>query len=190
MNTDLIFRHLAPDDFDAVIKLATQVHGEGYIDAQVLKKWFSQGIFNEINASFVVFDDNNLIGYRITFSATQWSIDKWCTPVLWDVEPDKVCYFKCNTVTEAYRGLGIGPKLLALSSQAVQEQGALAGIAHLWQQSPGNSAVNYFTKCGARYIKTHPSRWNEDCKTGYICTICGDDCHCDAQEMLIEFATD
>ena len=190
MNTDLIFRHLAPDDFDAVIKLATQVHGEGYIDAQVLKKWFSQGIFNEINASFVVFDDNNLIGYRITFSATQWNIDKWCTPVLWDVEPDKVCYFKCNTVAEAYRGLGIGPKLLALSSQAVQEQGALAGIAHLWQQSPGNSAVNYFTKCGARYIKTHPSRWNEDCKTGYICTICGDDCHCDAQEMLIEFATD
>ena len=190
MNTNLIYRNLCRDDFDAVIQLATQVHGEGYVDTQALEKWFQQGICNDINASFVVLDDNTLIGYRITFSAGLWDIDQWCSTQLWNIDPKKVCYFKCNTLAEGFRGLGIGPELLALSAQAAQKQGALAGIAHLWKQSPGNSAVNYFTKCGARYIDTHPSRWNEDSQNGYICTLCGNDCHCDAQEMLLEFARD
>jgi len=187
---NLTFRNLSRDDFDAVIALATQVHGEGYVDSQALEQWFKQGIQQQINASYVALNDNSLIGYRITFSAGQWQIDDWCSPQLWGIEPQKVCYFKCNTLAEGFRGQGIGPKLLSLSIHAAQKQGALAGIAHLWKQSPGNSAVNYFSKCGARYINTHLSKWNADCQTGYICTLCGDDCHCDAQEMLIEFAID
>ena len=66
----------------------------------------------------------------------------------------QVCYFKCNTVDESYRGYGIGSTLLRLSIDAAKQQGAKAGISHLWKQSPGNSAVKYFTKCGGQLVQS------------------------------------
>ena len=184
---DINYHTLEEADFSAVITLATTVHGVGYIDIDMLTAWHQQGIKNAINSGYVAYDGERLVGYRITFAAGQWDIDQWSTPESWQQPKEQVCYFKCNTVDIDYRGCGIGAQLLKLSSEAAHQQGASAGIAHLWHQSPGNSAVEYFTHCGGVSIKTHHSRWNADCEQGYICTICGNDCHCDAQEMIIYF---
>lgn len=181
------YHPLQEADFSAVIELATTVHGVGYMDLAMLTDWHRQGIRDQINAGFVAYDGDKLVGYRITFAAQQWPIDRWCSTDQWQVPFEQVCYFKCNTIDIDYRGLGVGSKLLKLSSQAAAKQGARAGVAYLWRQSPGNSAVEYFTHSGGVSIKTHHSRWNEDCEQGYICTICGNDCHCDAQEMVLYF---
>ena len=173
--------------FSQVIILANQVHGEGYLDDEKIKQWTNKGIVNAINCSFVALLDNKLVGFRSTYSANQWSIDQWSTPALWQVDSQKCCYFKCNTVDEKYRGLGIGKQLLKLAIEAAQQQGAQAGISHLWKQSPNNSAVSYFSKCGGKLIKSHPDKWNEDSKQGYECVLCGHDCHCEAAEMIIHF---
>ncbi|WP_083494306.1 GNAT family N-acetyltransferase [Colwellia sp. MT41] len=173
--------------FSQVITLANQVHGKGYLDNDKLSQWTNKGIVNTINCSFVALLDNKLIGFRSTYSANQWPIDHWCSPTLWQVDPQKCCYFKCNTVDEKHRGLGIGKQLLQLAIEAAKQQGALAGISHLWQQSPNNSAVAYFTKCGGKLIKSHPDRWHEESKQGYQCILCGHDCHCEAAEMIIHF---
>ncbi|MCJ8295084.1 MAG: GNAT family N-acetyltransferase [Colwellia sp.] len=173
--------------FSQVITLANQVHGEGYLDDKKLEQWTNKGIVNAINCSFVALLDNKLVGFRSTYSANQWSIDQWCSPALWQVDSQKCCYFKCNTVDEKYRGLGIGKQLLKLAIEAGQQQGAQAGISHLWKQSPNNSAVSYFSKCGGKLIKSHPDKWNEDSKQGYECVLCGHDCHCEAAEMIIYF---
>lgn len=187
MNIDLNYKQLTSDDFEQIIQLATLVHGEGYLNLTAMQQWYMKGLFNDINASFVVYHDNKLVGFRITYAATQWDIDQWCTPSLWNVSTDKVCYFKCNTVDENYRGYGIGGKLLALSIKEAKKQGALAGVSHLWKESPGNSAVKYFTKCGGKLIKEHPSRWFELSQNGYNCPLCGFNCHCQAAEMLVYF---
>lgn len=181
------FKEMQPDDFTQVITLATEVHGEGYIDQTKIKKWFNQGITAQSNANFVAYDGKKLVGFRITFSPNNWVIDKWCSPSHWHISPNDVCYFKCNTVNQDYRGHGIGSRLLALSIDAVKKQGAKAGVSHLWMQSPGNSAVKYFTKCGGVLIKEHADRWNSLSKAGYMCPICDDNCHCSAAEMLIIF---
>ena len=173
--------------FSQVITLANQVHGEGYLDDEKIKQWTNKGIVNAINCSFVALLDNKLVGFRSTYSANQWSIDQWCSPALWQVDSQKCCYFKCNTVDEKYRGLGIGKQLLKLAIEAAQQQGAQAGISHLWKQSPNNSAVCYFSKCGGKLIKSHPDKWNEDSRQGYDCVLCGHDCHCEAAEMIIHF---
>ncbi|NQZ26065.1 MAG: GNAT family N-acetyltransferase [Colwellia sp.] len=173
--------------FSQVIILANQVHGEGYLDDEKIKQWTNKGIVNAINCSFVALLDNKLVGFRSTYSANQWSIDQWCSPALWQVDSQKCCYFKCNTVDEKYRGLGIGKQLLKLAIEAAQQQGAQAGISHLWKQSPNNSAVSYFSKCGGKLIKSHPDKWNEDSRQGYDCVLCGHDCHCEAAEMIIHF---
>jgi GNAT superfamily N-acetyltransferase len=173
--------------YPEVIVLANEVHGDGYLDKQNVAAWVAKGICNKINTSFVALLDNKVIGFRITFSAQQWQIDKWCSPLLWNISQNACCYFKCNTVNEKHRGLGVGKQLLTLSINAAKQQGAQAGISHLWKQSPNNSAVSYFTKCGGELVKTHADKWNEESIKGYNCILCGRDCHCEAAEMIIYF---
>ena len=181
------YKPLTPSDFEQIIALANEVHGNGYIDNNSMQHWYQLGIVKNINAGFVVYDQQKLIGFRITFAAQQWQIDRWSSTRAWQVPADKVCYFKCNTVDINYRGNGIGGKLLKLSIAAAKRQGATAGVSHLWCQSPGNSAVKYFTKCGGKLIKKHQDKWLEDSHNGYNCTLCGYDCHCEAAEMIIYF---
>ncbi|XQW84347.1 GNAT family N-acetyltransferase [Thalassotalea piscium] len=183
----IIYREMTPEDFNAIVILGTQVHGEGYIDNTIIKGWYQKGIHHNINASFVAYAKDKLVGFRLTFSAQHWDIDSWCTPELWQIPSEQVCYFKCNTVDENYRGYGIGSQLLNLSISAAKQQGALAGVSHLWRQSPGNSAVIYFSKCGGKLIKNHPDRWNELSQQGYQCPVCDLYCHCEAAEMMILF---
>jgi len=191
----VIYDKLTPKYFKQAIKLANEVHGDGYITNKSITAWTARGISNNNNCGYVALINSNsntkadskLVGFRITFAAEHWQTDKWCSPHLWKVPEDKCCYFKCNTVDEKYRGLGIGKKLLQLSISAAKKQGAQAGISHLWKQSPNNSAVAYFTHCGGELIKSHPDRWNEASKQGYNCILCGHNCHCEAAEMIIRF---
>ena len=193
--TDIIYLQLTPKYFQAVIELGNKVHGDGYLNQEKIAEWTTRGISNQINCGYVALLNDSvdtetaakLIGFRITFAAEHWQTDQWCSPNLWQVPKGKCCYFKCNTVDEDYRGLGIGKKLLQLSSDAAQKQGSQAGVAHLWKQSPNNSAVAYFTHCGGKLVKSHPDKWNAESKQGYNCILCGHDCHCEAAEMIIYF---
>ena len=185
--TSPIYRAMTPEDFNNIIALGNEVHGDGYLTPDNIRDWYQRGIANGINSNFVAYLGEKLIGFRITFAAKQWNIDQWCSPTLWQVPSEQVCYFKCNTVDELARGKGVGGTLLKMSIAAAKQQGALAGVSHLWKQSPGNSAVMYFSHCGGEHVKSHPDRWNEASKQGYNCIICGFDCHCEAAEMIIRF---
>lgn len=195
--TKVKYEKLTPKHFKQVIKLANEVHGDGYLNDKSIANWTERGISSNINCGYVALFSNSsntetedkLIGFRITFAAEHWQTDQWCCPDLWQIPKDKCCYFKCNTVDENYRGLGVGKKLLQFSISAAEKQGAKAGVAHLWKQSPNNSAVAYFTHCGGVLVKSHPDKWNEESKQGYNCILCGHDCHCEAAEMIIYFDT-
>ena len=179
---------LTPNYFSDVIKLANIVHGDNYMDKHSLEKMHLQGIKHDINSSFVAVDNNQVLGFRISFAAGQWDIDRWCTPKHWPVLPSQMAYFKCIAVDDKTQGQGIGPKLLHASIVALRQQGALAGVAHLWKQSPGNGAIKYFTKAGGELIKVHHNRWSELCDTqGYECTVCRNGCDCQAAEMALLF---
>lgn len=184
---EITYEPLTAEYYGQVVMLANHVHGDGYLDIETLTQWLELGIKDQINCSFISLLDNKLIGFRITFSASRWHIDQWCTPEKWLIKPELCCYFKCNTVDENYRGLGIGKQLLMLSIDAAKQQGALAGVSHLWRESPNNSAVLYFTKCGGELIAFHQDKWHQDSKSGYDCILCGHDCHCVAAEMIIYF---
>ena len=131
MSITLNYQPLTPKDFTKVIHLATEVHGAGYLDQVSMQAWYEKGLKNNINAGFVVYHDKKLVGFRITYAVGQWQTDQWCSPALWPVPADKVCYFKCNTVDENYRGHGIGGELLKYSITAAKQQGAIAGVSHL-----------------------------------------------------------
>lgn len=181
----LEYQPLSPAHFAAVIALGNQVHGDGYLSDELITSYYQQGQKDGHNAGVVVLDHLGLAGFRLAFAPGQWQPDQWCSPALWGVPAARVGYFKCNTVRPDLQGSGIGGALLQLSIQALIAQGALAGVAHLWVQSPGNAAVRYFSKHGGTLVKIHPDKWRADSLNGYACVRCGFDCHCDAAEMIL-----
>jgi len=200
METTLNLAPLEPKYFEQVIELGNEVHGDGYLTDEILNIIYQKGNKNNVNCSFVMLDtvDNSdekqtdvekVVGFRLTYAPTLWQADEWCSPDLWKLPIEKLCYFKCSTVNSKYRGHGIARKMLNASIEAVKKQGADGGVCHTWMQSPGNVAYLYFTKCGGQHIKTHPKRWLADAKNGYRCVVCLPDlyCHCDAGEMILYF---
>ena len=182
------YQQLKPDHFDGVLTLGNHVHGDNYLDPKSIARLYEQSFDQGINASWVAISDDVVVGFRLTIAAPNWQPDKWCSPELWAVEQEKVCYFKCNTVDASMRGHGIGSKLLGLSIEKAKEQGSLAGLAHIWLASPGNSAYKYFSKCGGKTVKEHPGKWAQLCiDDGYECPVCPGICECVAAEMLLTF---
>jgi len=192
MNPSLKLTALTPQYFADTIALGNLVHGDAYLTDEILDKIYHKSIKDGINASFVILDENakgRLVGFRLTYAPTQWPMDQWCSPDLWDLPIEQLCYFKSNTVDPDYRCQGIARKLLSASIAAATEQGAKGGICHTWMQSPGNAAYEYFVHCGGKHLKTYEKRWLQDSIEGYRCIVCGVDayCHCDAGEMILYF---
>lgn len=186
--TDIAYQPLAPVHFERLLQLANHVHGDNYLDQQSLTQYYHAGLKSGINASWVALDGERLVGFRLTLAAGNWQPDKWCSPALWHLPQDQVCYFKCNTVDEQYRAAGIGSTMLKLSVDKARQQGAKGGLAHIWLASPGNSAFLYFSKCGGQLVKEHPGKWQDNCENdGYVCPVCGTRCDCVAAEMLLRF---
>jgi hypothetical protein len=161
---DLRLYTLREDDYDRIIELGGSVHGANYLDHRNLDKIYRKSCSRGLCCSYVMYDgfreQKQLVGFRLTYAPGTWEIDKWCSVEDWGVPPEKVCYFKSNTLDEKYR----------------------------WMESPGNSACRYFTKAGGQALWVWPSRWNEDCTNdGYDCIHCGTDCHCTATEMILYF---
>ncbi len=181
------YQPLSAAHFAAVIALGNLVHGDGYLNADLLATYHRQGQKAGHNAGVVALDHQGLAGFRLAFAPGQWQPDQWCSPQLWGLSADRVGYFKCNTVRPDLQGAGIGGALLKLSVQAFIAQGAQAGVAHLWVQSPGNAAVRYFSKHGGELVAIHPDKWRADSLNGYACVRCGFDCHCDAAEMILRW---
>ena len=179
---------MSESDFEAIITLGNDVHGDGYLDLSSITEMLDKSFKAELNSSYVMYDDNKLVGFRITYAPDNWPLDPWCTPELWPIAKEQVAYFKCNTIHPDYQGQGLGGQLLKASVATLKQMGAKAGLSHIWMQSPGNASYKYFTKAGGKLIKTHPRRWNDDPNLpDYICVICGKDCYCDASEMMLEF---
>jgi len=188
--TTMQITELTPAFFPAVVSLANTIHGDNYLSHDSLAAMQLQGITKGINASFVAVDEQQqLIGYRLSFAAGQWHPDNWCTEALWPVPRADMAYFKSVGVSTVQRGKGIASLLLQASVKALKHQGAKAGLAHIWRESPGNAAQRYFSQAGAVLVKVHPQRWRHLSETvGYFCPVCGALCNCSAAEMVLTFS--
>ncbi|WP_034474715.1 GNAT family N-acetyltransferase [Aestuariibacter salexigens] len=182
------YQPLGECHYEGLLTLANFVHGDNYLDHDGLTALHKASVKDGVNVSWVALQGDDVVGFRLTQAAGNWSVDKWCTPSAWGVPIEDVAYFKCNTVSPALQGHGIGSTLLSLSIDKLKQQGSQAGLAHIWLASPGNSAFRYFTRCGGRLVREHPNKWQEhSIHDGYLCPVCGELCHCTAAEMIITF---
>lgn len=196
---------LSPSHFNAIIALGNHVHGDNYLDKASIEVLYQNSYAAGSNASWVAVVDSDapladprfqkrfcsdgyLIGFRLTVAAGNWQPDEWCTPGDWRISPEQVCYFKCNTVDALARGRGVGSTLLRKSIQVAKQQGANAGLAHIWLASPENSAFGYFSASGGELIKKHKNKWrSSSIEDSYQCPVCSQYCECEAAEMLLRF---
>lgn len=182
------YEALTPEYFQEVLDLTNFFYGDNYLDFDGIVDVHRKGIKDGFNANILAFEGERIVGFRLTQSPGQWELDRWWTPQEWHQPVDRVCCFKCAAVHEDMRGQGIAKTLLQKSIEQVKKQGALAGVAQVWRESPKNSAFMYFSRCGGVFIKDHLERWAEDCiNDGYICSKCGNDCKCTSAEMIIHF---
>ncbi|MGI5310577.1 GNAT family N-acetyltransferase [Rheinheimera sp. WS51] len=177
------------EHFSAVVQVANQIHGDNYANLDAVVQMHKQGNKKGINASFVALDSQqNVVGYRISFAAGNWRADQWCSQEIWPVSLSEMAYFKSVAVLASKQGQGIGSKMLAASTRALKKQGAKAGLAHIWRESPGNSAERYFIGAGGRLLVVHPNRWQHLSETAaYSCPLCDKLCRCSAGEMVLTF---
>jgi predicted GNAT family acetyltransferase len=203
LQTNIRYIQLTPEHFNAVIALGNTVHGDNYLDLNSMQSIYANSWRNNINGSWVAIntapgeseqDDRRqvnegyLVGFRLTLAPQMWNADKWCSPPLWPYEQSDICYFKCNTVDDQMRGQGVGKALLFKSIESAKQQGAKAGLAHIWLASPNNSAFGYFSACGGKLVKEHPNKWQiHSIEDNYDCPVCGSFCTCTAAEMLLDF---
>lgn len=178
---------LEPKFFQAVVTLANKVHGEGYLTSSSLASMVAQGCMASKNASFVAVIADKVVAYRLSFAAGQWQPDQWCRIENWPVTTATMAYFKSVAVNPVFQGYGIGQALLQQSSNILKQQGAKAGLAHLWRESPNNSAVRYFSRAGGKLIAIHNNRWQHLSAQGYACPRCDALCCCSAAEMVLRF---
>lgn len=191
MHDELMIRPITAADSAAVISLANEVHGDNYLNEESLAALLEAGTVGDINLSFLAKKGGELLGVRLTAAPGHWPIDDACTPSAWKVAPEHICYFKCAAVAEGARGLGVGKKLLSASIEAAKQLGCEAGLAHIWMQSPNNSAFGYFSACGGELITTHARRWYQaSIEDGYYCPVCDGTCYCKAGEMMLYFSSE
>jgi ribosomal protein S18 acetylase RimI-like enzyme len=191
-------RFLREEDFEGIIKLANKIFGDNYLthgDMQSILKKSKKG---NRNCSFTMTLNEGdgverLIGFRLTYAPGQW-IDSYdpkleLNPEMWGFDPKKVAYMKSNALDEEFRGGGFGRMLLDRGIAETKRMGAEAAVAHIWMNSPGNSAYNYFTRAGGRLVKTYPSYWTDYHTEDMPCIHCGFPCECPAAEMIIDYST-
>ena len=178
----IVYFTMSDKHLNDVVALGNEVHGENYLSIEELTQFLKRGEKNNLNCCFVAYFENEIVGFRIAFAPTNWQPDKWCTPNLWPAEPEKMGYFKCNTVSKHHRAKHIGSNLMSLSKKILKQQGAIAGICHTWMQSPGNSAYLYIKKAGGEEVNRHQEKWN---LPEYHCSVCHGICLCEAAEMVV-----
>ncbi len=196
MDRTYFVRFLKEEDFASIIELGNRIHGDNYLSREDLEKILVKSKKGNLNCSFTFSlnegdgSPERIIGFRLTYAPGQWinSFEKPLSPESWDVDPDKVAYLKCNTVDEEFQGKGFGRMLLDRSVAVCKRMGAEAAVAHIWMNSPDNSAYKYFKRAGGREVKIHPNFWCNDFDDyGFVCGHCGEDCDCSTTEMILDF---
>ncbi|EKE85284.1 GNAT family N-acetyltransferase [Idiomarina xiamenensis] len=183
MQHNVTYQPLTAADF-----LGNQVHGDNYLTPENLTEYQRRAQSGDVNLNWLAFVDGQLAGIRLTFAPGTWPVDGDCSPQKWPFKAQQLCYFKCSAVDARYRGLGIGKGLLLRSIDSAKQLGCLGGLAHIWLQSPGNSAYEYFSRCGGVMINEHANRWYDlSISDGYHCPVCDGVCYCSAGEMLLSF---
>lgn len=179
-------RPLTKEDFLGVQKFADDYIGKNYFSLEDLERLLQLSTKNGQVSSLLAFDDQKLIGMRLSFMPGQWKKEdtldldesKWPHPI------EDMAYFKSLFISAEYQGIGLGIRMSKRALEIFKAQGAKGVVTHSWMQSPNNSSYKYLKKLGFEVIREIPNAWSH---IDYECVVCSPlRCHCSAKEMCLD----
>jgi len=187
---EVIVRDINREDVSSTKLFADKWIGKDYFSGPELLDLLEQGKQSNLNASMVAVtlcpktSQSTIVGIRITLAPNNW-IERFkgvLTPNLWNLDSDKVAYFKSLFIAQDYQGKGLGKKLSNESIDRLRQMGATGILTHCWLESPNNSSFRYLDKMGFKEVKIHKKFWYD---VDYECIKCGvGRCVCSAIEMI------
>lgn len=180
---DFRITHLDFTDIQSVKLFTDRWIGANYFSLLDLQDILEKSKKDGLNASFLAWKQERLIGVRLTFAPSTWvsSAQQIC-PDLWTVPPESVGYFKSLFIDEEFQNQGLGKRLSKISGETLLKQGAKAIVTHSWLESPNNSSQNYLIKSGFIVVANHKNFWEH---IDYQCLRCSPSrCKCTAVEMI------
>ncbi|MFT6632517.1 MAG: ribosomal protein S18 acetylase RimI-like enzyme [Bacteriovoracaceae bacterium] len=179
-------KNVSMKDLSDILIFTDKWIGKNYFTKEELRKLLLMGIKDNINASLLALDQGKIVGIRLTLAPGEWIKDDTynITPHGWNIENEKVGYFKSLFIAKNYQAKGLGKILSRKSIEQLRKMGAKAVVCHSWIESPNNSSQKYLSKMGFKTIQLHPNFWYFK---DYTCTLCSTRrCECSANEMILK----
>lgn len=177
--------NLQPEHFTELLLFTDQFIGKDYYSLEQINEIYEKSLFLTNNCSFLLFQNNQLKGIRLSYMPTKWHSVKGTaglSPDKWEgISIKQLGYFQSLFIHPDLTKQHWGPVLSNLSLQEMQKAGALGVLTHCWMESPHNSSRRYLEKLGFNLIQKHNLYWH---KVDYECPCCGKPCVCTAGEML------
>lgn len=182
----MTIKPLSPAFFKQVIDFTNQYIGNNYFSEEDLEKILKFSTLKTLNSSLLALQDTELIGVRLTYMPGLWvsNPDLTIAPDLWQVDKERVGYFKSLFVKPQYQSQGVGVKLSSTSLAILKKVKTQAVVTHSWVESPNNSSLNYLTKMGFKEVRDIKNAWSH---IDYDCVRCTPKrCYCTAKEMILK----
>lgn len=171
-------------DILKVKKLTDREIGQDYYSVTELEKAYARSIKDGVNCSFVLEENEMIVGIRLTYPPGQWQRGKGSglTVHQWPFSLDETAYFQSLFMSQSWQNRGWGKALSMASIDQLKKLRTSGVVCHSWKESPHNSSQKYLLSMGFRLIKEHPKYWY---LVDYTCPRCGKPCECTAQEMYL-----
>ena len=157
-----------------------------YTESELFHKVRSSKLNGQI-ASFVLLDENSVVGVRISLPHGRWEIGKGrlLSENQWPHPKDKTAYFQSLFIKKPYQKKGWGRAMSLKSIEVLKMSGTLGVVCHSWVESPNDSSRKYLQSMGFEPICSYPFYWKQ---VDYQCPICGKPCLCTAEEMYLDLS--
>ena len=184
----LLIRETLASDLEQIQAFTDKQIGQGYYKTTELKDILLRSCKDDVNCSFLLMDDDQIAGIRLSFPPGQWSKGKGqgLTPNLWPHPLEQTAYFQSLFIDPQYQGKGWGRQLSERSLEKLIQLGSRGVLCHSWKESPDNTSSQYLKSIGFRSIAQHPHYWSS---VPYQCTRCAGTCECTALEMYLDLAS-
>ncbi len=181
------FRKMLPTDYDLVLDWYQRYLNSG----EYIVKTLSQDMVNPEYIGFIMEDDNECIGIVSAKPNISFTYPKK------DLENEIMSYvgdrpiFTLDTIAidERYRGRQLSYTLGKLLIDSLKDKGIELLLTEYWMIPDGDIPANRFLQKLTKqiYSKKIPMFYTELSNYNMLCPVCGNECVCGAEVLVLEF---
>lgn len=181
------YREAHPDDFDSVYAIASEDLNSGYAYHKYMK-----GLMTRLGKStigVIASCGTKMIGFAFFEEDMVLTGDRkdFFSEIRRDIGTDLIWTGAAFAVINEYRSYKIGSALFLHSMLALSNMGVKHILLEIWIRPDGYMPSNTNLLTAGHYTEYGIVKdfYYESSQHGYICPVCGDNCHCSAKIAVV-----